>query len=290
MNRILRQTVLGFGTFGTGCALLALSVNPYLLVLTDTVVGVGMLFAAGSVTVNDLPLKRHGTPGDAAAAVPGGAPEAPEEIPSGLKASLGKLKGSLKSPSAVKGKEAQEDRVKEIDRMLDTTLAGQSKRLISLAEGQGGAPGKAATAPAAAAAAPAQAPAATAPGQEDDLLQEFSKTEVGSPFGDAAEPAGGPGLPGLAAPAGLAALVQEARPASTALPGGPAEGAPQANAISFGQEDLGADDLLSALRLEALKEKKKDDTSLVRDLRGVKVTGTQLLDELNSLVSDMRGR
>jgi hypothetical protein len=39
-----------------------------------------------------------------------------------------------------------------------------------------------------------------------------------------------------------------------------------------------------------MKEKKKDDTSLVRDLQGVKVTGTQLVEELNSLVRDIRGR
>ena len=53
---------------------------------------------------------------------------------------------------------------------------------------------------------------------------------------------------------------------------------------------MGADDLLSALRLEAMKEKKRDDTSLLRNLKGMKVTGKQLLEELDSLVREMRGR
>ena len=41
MHKIIRQMILGFGTFGTGTALLYLDVNPYLLILTDTVVGSG---------------------------------------------------------------------------------------------------------------------------------------------------------------------------------------------------------------------------------------------------------
>ena len=96
-------------------------------------------------------------------------------------------------------------------------------------------------------------------------------------------------MPGQAAPSIVAAMVQEAGTAPAALPGARGDEA-QADAISLGREDLGADDLLSALRLEAMKEKKKDDTSLVRDLKGVKVTGTELVQELDSLVRDMRGR
>jgi hypothetical protein len=278
MKKIVRQTALGVGTFGTGCALLALSVNPYLLVLTDTVVGVGMLFAAGSLSMNDLPLKKGKEPGKAPAAGAESVPDGVDEIPAGLKASLGNLKFSLRKPAASgKGKEEQEARVKEIDRMLDTTLAGQSKRLISLAEGQGAAPVKA---------APAQGAASAAPGQEEDLLQEFSKSEIGAPFGDEEGAEDEPGLPGQAA---MAAGLPEVRPAPPGVPGEPGEEA-HADAIPLAREDLGADDLLSALRLEALREKKKDDTSLVRDLQGVKVTGTQLLEELDSLVRNMRGR
>src|SRR5512137_2110136 len=107
MNRILRQTALGVGTFGTGCALLALSVNPYLLVLTDTVIGVGMLFAAGSLSMNDL----HPKKGEAAGENPGQATRAAPETPGGLRASLGKLTPSL----GRKGKEEQAAHEKEID-------------------------------------------------------------------------------------------------------------------------------------------------------------------------------
>jgi hypothetical protein len=39
-----------------------------------------------------------------------------------------------------------------------------------------------------------------------------------------------------------------------------------------------------------MKEKKRDDTSLLRDLKGMKVTGKQLLEELDGLVRDLRGR
>jgi len=274
MNRILRQTALGFGTFGTGCALLAMNVNPYLLVLTDTVVGVGMLFAAGSLRVDDL--KRRGGAGEGAAAGAEDAPGDIGEIPSGLRASLGKLRWSVKSPAGAKGKEEKEAQVKEIDRMLDATLAGGSKRLISLAEGQGAAPPSAGTA----------ASAVAAPGHEEDLLQEFSKTEIGAPFGDEEE--GEAGMSGQAAPAaGSGAGTGEARPAT--LPGAGEEAA-QADVLSLSEKGLGADDLLSALRLEAMREKKKDDTSLLRDLKGVKVSGKELLQELDSLVRTMRGR
>jgi hypothetical protein len=274
MNKILRQTVLGVGTFGTGCALLALSVNPVLLVLTDTVVGVGMLFAAGSVSMNDLPLKRREVQEGGPAASPEGIPDGAEEIPAGLRASLGKLKGSLKPPAPGKGKEEQDTRVKEIDKMLDTTLAGQSKRLISLADGKA-APGQAAAGAAGAAAA----------GQEEDLLEQFSKAEIGTPFGEDEEAA----LPGQAAPAVLeAGLPGTGSPALTLAGETVAEGL--ADAPSLAGDGLGADDLLSALRLEAMKEKKKDDTSLVRDLKGVKVTGKELVEELDSLVRTIRGR
>jgi hypothetical protein len=273
MKKILRQTALGFGTFGTGCALLALNVNPYLLVLTDTVVGVGMLFAAGSVSVNDLPLRRKGTPGESPAASPESLPDAADQVPAGLMASLGKLKVTLKQPHAGK-KEEQDAKVKEIDRVLDTTLAGQSKRLISLADGKA-APGQAAAGAAGAAAA----------GQEEDLLEQFSKAEIGTPFGEDEEAA----LPGQAAPAVLeAGLPGTGSPALTLAGETVAEGL--ADAPSLAGDGLGADDLLSALRLEAMKEKKKDDTSLVRDLKGVKVTGKELVEELDSLVRTIRGR
>lgn len=274
MNRLLRQTALGFGTFGTGCALLALNVNPYLLVITDAMVGVGMLFAAGSLSVNDLPLKRRGETNEGAAAGPEGVAGDADEIPSGLLASLGKLKASVKSAPGGKGKEGKEAQVKEIDRMLDATLAGGSKRLISLAEGQG--------------AAPLAGRASAAAGHEENLLDEFSKAEIGAPFGDEEEGEGV--MPGQAAPAAAGpASLQEAGTAPLPGLGEIRDAAARADAAPE-PEDLDADDLLSALRREAMKEKKKDDTSLLRDLQGVKVSGRQLLDELDSLVRDMRGR
>jgi hypothetical protein len=264
MHKILRQMILGFGTFGTGTALLYLDVNPYLLVLTDTVVGVGMLFAAGSLTVDDLHLRRKGAPGrgELMDEIGSTAAEKPEAS-HGLRDSLGKLGGSLR-PSMGRlgtGKEEKGARTEEIDRMLDTTLAGQSRRLISIAEGR-----EAASGPAAA--------AAGTPPQETDLLQEFSAAGMATPF-----PAG-EGTEDEAAP-------QEGIP----RPGADeAKEEVQANVLSLADRELGADDLLSVLRREAMREKKRDDTSLLRDLRGVKVTGRQLLEELDSLVREMRGR
>jgi hypothetical protein len=39
-----------------------------------------------------------------------------------------------------------------------------------------------------------------------------------------------------------------------------------------------------------MREKKKDDSSLLRNLKGVKVTGRELLDELGTVVREIRGR
>jgi len=39
-----------------------------------------------------------------------------------------------------------------------------------------------------------------------------------------------------------------------------------------------------------MREKARDDTSLYRDLKGVRVTGRQLLEELDSLVKEIRER
>ncbi|HVN65666.1 MAG TPA: hypothetical protein VMT31_03495 [Methanomicrobiales archaeon] len=270
MKKILRQTALGVGTFGTGCALLALSVNPYLLVLADTVVGVGMLFAAGSLSMEDL----HPKKGEAAGEVPAGPARATPETPGGLRASLGRLAPSL----GRKGKEEQAAHEKEIDQMLDTTLAAPGKRLISLAEGKRASP----------AAAAGEASAGTTAGGED-LLEQLSQAEIGSPFGEEEEePGKAGGLPGQAPAAATPASLQEA---GAPLPGLGEIGEAAARAGAAPEpEDIGADDLLSALRAEAMKEKRRDDTSLVRDLKGVKVTGKQLLEELGSLVKDMRRR
>jgi len=98
MHKTIRQVILGLGTFGTGTALLYLEVYPYLLVLTDTVVGIGMLFAAGSLSVSDLRLGRgQGTQESTApagtTAIP---PESPAGVHRGLLASLGKFRSPLK--------------------------------------------------------------------------------------------------------------------------------------------------------------------------------------------------
>ncbi|MDD1665269.1 MAG: hypothetical protein LUQ32_07920, partial [Methanomicrobiales archaeon] len=261
MHKTIRQMILGFGTFGTGTALLYLDVNPYLLILTDTVVGVGMLFAAGSLTVEDLHLSRKGTRGEDAkldeirTPVTGRAKES-----RGLRASLGKLGGSLR-PSAGrlgKGKEEKEARTKEIDRMLDAAVVGQPNRLISLAEGRGTATG----------------PAATATGtmqRETDLLEDFSAAGIKTAFPDDEGTEEGETTPPQGTPR------REASPAGGSPPvplleteEGKEEA--QVDLLTIADEELGADDLLSALRIEAMREKKRDDSSLLRDLKGVKVT------------------
>jgi hypothetical protein len=271
--------ILGFGTFGTGTALLYLDVNPYLLILTDTVVGVGMLFAAGSLTVNDLHLKRRGLPGEGPVTEAGSLPADGTERSHGLRASLGKLGGSLTPAFGMigKGKEEKEAENKKIDLMLDSALVGQSKRLISIAEGRGGAaPGPA-------------APALGAPQHEENLLQEFSGAGIPTPFLDdeGTEEEGSTPQQGGLEPG--EPVRKEVSPATLL---GPEEGKEEAqvNVLSLADGGLGADDLLSALRLEAMKEKNQDDTSLLRNLKGVKVTGKQLVEELDSLVKQMRGR
>jgi len=284
MHRILRQMILGFGTFGTGTALLYLDVNPYLLVLTDTVVGIGMLFAAGSLTVDDLRFGGKGVPGGEPAAVAGGLPADTADESHGFRASLGKLGGSLKPAIGRlgKGKEEQETHTKEIDRMLDMTLAGQSRRLISIAEGQ-----ETTSAGPAAAGPVATAIGSTQPGE--DLLQEVSAAGIMTPFLDdeGTGPDGDTPQQGGVKPG--APTMEEVSPAALAEPEEVKEEVP-VDAIPLGDGELGADDLLSALRLETMKEKKRDDASLLRDLQGVKVTGRELLDELDSLVREIRGR
>ena len=278
MHKRIRQMILGLGTFGTGTALLYLEVNPYLLILTDTVVGIGMLFAAGSLTMDDLHLKREGVPRTGPPTGVGTLPPDGMEGSPGIRASLGKLRGSLK-PAVGRlsmGKEEKETHTKEIDRMLDTALVGQSKRLISIAEGQETALGAAAT-------------AIETTQQEEDSLQEFSAAGITTPFpdDDVTEEEGTTLKEGTPRP--KTPTMEEVSPASLRGPGEAKEEA-QVDVLSLADGGMGANDLLSALRLEAMKEKKRDDTSLLRDLKGVKVTGRQLLDELDSLVKDMRGR
>ena len=278
MHKTIRQMILGFGTFGTGTALLYLSVNPYLLVLTDTVVGVGMLFAAGSLTVDDLRLRRKATPGGGPVAGKVGVPAEGIEGSPGLLAQLSKVGMSIKPSTGqpVTAREEAETRVREIDRALDTALTGQSGRLISIAEGKQPVHGSAAM-------------AAETAQHGEDLLQELTAGGVPAQFLDDDEPGeeaetAGLGAQGQGEPGG-----KEVRPAG--LPGPEEAGDEvQGDDLSLADEGLGADDLLSALRLETMREKKRDDTSLLRDLKGVKVTGRQLLEELDSLVREIRGR
>lgn len=277
MHKIIRQMILGFGTFGTGTALLYLDVNPYLLVLTDTVVGVGMLFAAGSLTMHDLHLKRKGVPKEGPATGAGTLPADGTGVSHGIRASLGKLGGSLK-PAIGRvnmGKEEKEAHTKEIDKMLDTALIGQSKRLISIAEGQETATGPAAT-------------AIETTQQEEDSFQEFSAAGITTPFpDDEGTEEEGTTPQGTLRPE---APIKREVPPGTLLGPEEAKEEAQVDVLSLADGGLGADDLLSALRREAMKEKKRDDTSLLRDLKGVKVTGKQLLEELDTLVRDIRGR
>jgi hypothetical protein len=271
MNERIRQMILGLGTFGTGTALLYLDVNPLLLILTDTVVGVGMLFAAGSISVGDLHIPRRGAPGKGS-----GTPEAesatgPEgtTAPHGIRASLGRMGGTLKPAVGVlgKGKEKKEAEKKKIDLMLDSALVGQSRRIISLAEGQGGS--TAAVAAAIETPAPSQDPFQDLSGSDipTQLLEEVSPEE------EMSVPAPGE-IPSVSLP----------------QPGEEERAEPQVDVLKLADGGIGADDLLSALRLEAMKEKKKDDLSLLRNLKGLKVTGRQLLDELDTVLKEMKGR
>jgi hypothetical protein len=270
MHKTIRQMILGFGTFGTGSALLYLEVNPYLLILTDTVVGIGMLFAAGSLTMDDLHLKRTGTPGEGDIDEIRSPAAGETAEPRGFRASLGKLRGTL-HPSTGRlgmGKEEKEAHTKEVDRMLDAAVIGQSNRLVSIAEGRGS--------------SPVAGAAAAGTVQGTDLLDDFSAAGISTQLPDERE-AEEETSPGEAPPS------VEGPPAPPIAAGEGME-EPQGGMLSVAGSELEADDLLSALRREAMKEKKRDDTSLLRDLKGMKVTGKQLLEELDGLVRDLRGR
>lgn len=282
MNERIRQMILGLGTFGAGTALLYLDVNPLLLILTDTVVGVGMLFAAGSISIGDLRIPRKGASGEGqGTAKPGQATgmEGPA-APHGLRASLGRMGGSLKPAFGMlgKGKEEKEAEKQKIDLMLDSTLmGGQSRRIISLAEGQMASP-EAVTA----------AIEMPVPGQ--DPFQDHSATDIPaqlleevSPDEEVSVTAEVPVKPEIRVPG-------EVQSVSLPQPEDEEKAEPQVDVLKLADGGIGADDLLSALRLEAMKEKKKDDSSLLRDLKGVKVTGRQLLDELDDVVKEMKRR
>jgi hypothetical protein len=287
MNERIRQMVLGLGTFGTGTALLFLNVNPLLLVLTDSVVGVGMLFAAGSITKDDfrIPQKTVSAAGESAATgAPPATPAGEEKPPKGLMASLGKMGGALK-PSFVKGKKEQEEEQEKIDLMLDSALVGQSRRIINLAEGGAAAPAATPAALSAALASPGQA--GDALGEEGtDIPTQLLEEVTGEDEEEQVAAGLAPGRPALLGAGGFPAVPAVAPGQFT----GEEQGDGRADVLQLTDGGLGADDLLSALRLEAMREKKKDDTSLLRNLKGVKVTGRELLDELGTVVREIRGR
>jgi len=178
-----------------------------------------------------------------------------------------------------KGKEEKEAEQKKIDLMLDSALvgqSGQSRRIISLAEGRGGS-------------AAAVAAALENPVSDQDLLQDLNGTDIPaqlleevSPEEDLAIPGETPGKPGAPAPVEI--------PSGSLPQPDDEEKAGQADVLKLADGGVGADDLLSALRFEAMREKKKDDSSLLRNLKGVKVTGRQLLDELDGVLKEMKGR
>jgi hypothetical protein len=187
--------------------------------------------------------------------------------------------GSLKPTIGMirEGRHGKEAEKEKIDLMLNSALVGQSRRIISLAEGQG-------------ASTAAVAAALESPVQDQDLLQGFSGTDIPTQLLEEVSPeeelegtgetSGGPGVlaPGEIPSAALPQPEEEER------------GELQVDVLKLADGGIGADDLLSALRHEAMKEKKKDDSSLLRDLRGVKVTGRQLLDELDDVLKEMKLR
>jgi len=203
--------------------------------------------------------------------------------PRGIRASLGRMGGSLRPAFGMigKGKEEKEAEQKKIDLMLDSALvgqSGQSRRIISLAEGRGGI------------SAAAVAAATETAVQNQDLLQDFSAADIPAQLleevsteEDLANSGGTSAKPGVPAPG-------EIPSASLPQPVEEETAEPQVDVLKLADGGTGADDLLSALRFEAMREKKKDDTSLLRDLRGVKVTGRQLLDELGDVLREMKGR
>jgi hypothetical protein len=59
--------------------------------------------------------------------------------------------------------------------------------------------------------------------------------------------------------------------------------------ISFTDEPGGSmDDLMAALKRDAVHVKKRDDNSLLRNMKGVTVHGKELVDELTALLKKLR--
>jgi hypothetical protein len=189
--------------------------------------------------------------------------------------------GSLKPTIGIirEGRHGKEAEKKKLDLMLDSALVGQSKRIISLAEGQG---------PSAA----AVAAALESPVQDQDPFEDFTGTDIPTQLLEEVTPEeelAGTGTGGTSARPAIPAL-GEMPSVSLPQPGEEERTEPQVDVLKLADGGIGADDLLSALRFEAMKEKKKDDSSLLRDLKGVKVTGRQLLNELDDVLKEMKGR
>ncbi|MDD1656497.1 MAG: hypothetical protein LUO87_03875 [Methanomicrobiales archaeon] len=69
---------------------------------------------------------------------------------------------------------------------------------------------------------------------------------------------------------------------------GPAQAADQ-EILSFTSEPGGTmDDLLATLKADAVRVKRSDDSSLLRNLKGVRVQGKELVDDLSALLKELR--
>ena len=280
MNERIRQMILGLGTFGTGTALLYLDVNPLLLILTDAVVGAGMLFAAGSITMEDLRPSGGRVPegGGQGAAAPVPAPGMEGTAASrGLLASLGKMGGAFGRLG--RQKEEKEAEKQKIDLMLDSAVVGgQSRRILSLAEGQAALSG-------------ASSPAITVPAPDQDPFQDTSPTDIPAQLLEEVSPdENAPEALTETAAGPATRLPDGARSITFPRPGEEEKAEPQVDVLRLADGGVGADDLLAALRLEAMKDRKQDDSSLLRNLKGMKFTGRQLLDELDDIVKMLKRR
>jgi hypothetical protein len=59
--------------------------------------------------------------------------------------------------------------------------------------------------------------------------------------------------------------------------------------ISFATGSCGSmDDLLAALKEESVRVKRRDDSNLLRGMKGVTVQGMELVDELTALLKNLR--
>jgi hypothetical protein len=132
--------------------------------------------------------------------------------------------------------------------------------------------------------------AVTAPGPGLDIqFEEMDGLPGGIPL--VGKPGMTPPLPAAMTPHSVVevAAMQEAGPAVSPQAVKPPASPGDLEMISFATGSGGSmDDLMAALKEESVRVKRRDDSNLLRGMKGVTVQGMELVDELTALLKNLR--